>query len=85
MSTVTEIKQRKGAITEDQYKKLERLFDNCPDDCDICTKSNYCTQLFCHLCDLRRAVFMFQKPKSYDWLKRGLINLFGVKEADLCL
>lgn len=82
MATI--IKLRKGTITEDQYDTMEKLFDNCPGDCDMCGKLKICEQTFACLCNLRRATHHIA-PGTINYLKWQLSNLFNIKESELCL
>ena len=82
MTTATSKIHSQERLTEEQYLELKNLFDNCPDDCDECLRANYCESVFFCLCNLRHKLYI--RPTKFKWLKRQLILLFHVEEADLC-
>ena len=85
MSTViAKKKYRQITITEDQYKKLKRHFDECCEDCDMCDKLRRCEIAHSVLYTLYEGVF-YAKPGTIPWLKKELYSLFGLKEKELCL
>ena len=83
MTTATSKIHSQGKLTEEQYLKLKKHFDNCPGKCAECLSATYCESVFFCLCNLRNNLYI--RPTKFKWLKRQLILLFHVKEADLCL
>ena len=83
MITTTSKIHSQEKLTEEQYLKLKHIFDSCPGKCTECLSVKYCESVFFCLCKLRHNLYI--RPTKFKWLKRQLILLFHVEEADLCL
>ena len=84
MSSISPVKPRKGHLTKEQYMELEKLFDNCPGDCDMCDKLKHCEMTFACLCNLRRATHNIA-PGTIGYLRTQISRIFEVEESKLCL
>jgi len=83
-TVIAKKKYKQITITEDQYKRLKRLFHECREDCDMCDKLRRCEIAYGVLSTLHDGVF-YTKTGTVSWLKRELHCIFGIKEVELCL